>query len=197
MNLFYFVYLLLSAFTTTGFDCHTSPVFSPANPESSIEDCLAHLGEKVSQELKEHLHKALQSLLSKWVFICFFKSVSFCTVTAAEMLKLRLHLVLHFFSIFLYLAGGFFVCLFCDVMCKYFFVVFALCSNVSSKIFLSFFYWISSSLCCWWKWQLPLPVSWMLGCSHINVFSLIARSGAESLFVVWPIMSGRVSLGGW
>ncbi|XP_039917943.1 bcl-2-like protein 13 isoform X2 [Hirundo rustica] len=56
---------ILEAFTTTGFDCHTSPVFSPANPESSIEDCLAHLGEKVSQELKEHLHKALQSLLSK------------------------------------------------------------------------------------------------------------------------------------
>lgn len=62
---FYFVYFFLSAFTTTGFDCHTSPVFSPANPESSIEDCLAHFGEKVSQELKEHLHKALQSLLSK------------------------------------------------------------------------------------------------------------------------------------
>ncbi|XP_050179866.1 bcl-2-like protein 13 [Myiozetetes cayanensis] len=56
---------ILEAFTTTGFDCHTSPVFSPANPESSIEDCLAHLGEKVSQELKEHLHKALQTLLSK------------------------------------------------------------------------------------------------------------------------------------
>ncbi|NXO98232.1 B2L13 protein, partial [Certhia brachydactyla] len=56
---------ILEAFTTTGFDCHTSPVFSPANPESSIEDCLSHLGEKVSQELKEHLHKALQSLLSK------------------------------------------------------------------------------------------------------------------------------------
>ncbi|NXM75573.1 B2L13 protein, partial [Serilophus lunatus] len=56
---------ILEAFTTTGFDCHTSPVFSPVNPESSIEDCLAHLGEKVSQELKEHLHKALQSLLSK------------------------------------------------------------------------------------------------------------------------------------
>uniref|UniRef100_A0A8C3VEN5 BCL2 like 13 n=1 Tax=Catharus ustulatus TaxID=91951 RepID=A0A8C3VEN5_CATUS len=56
---------ILEAFTTTGFDCHTSPVFSPANPESSIEDCLAHLGEKLSQELKEHLHKALQSLLSK------------------------------------------------------------------------------------------------------------------------------------
>ncbi|NXN88986.1 B2L13 protein, partial [Bombycilla garrulus] len=56
---------ILEAFTTTGFDCHTSPVFSPANPESSIEDCLAHLGEKVSQEMREHLHKALQSLLSK------------------------------------------------------------------------------------------------------------------------------------
>ncbi|XP_025907918.1 bcl-2-like protein 13 [Nothoprocta perdicaria] len=56
---------ILEAFTSTGFDCHTSPVFSPANPESSIEDCLAHLGEKVSQELKEHLHKALQSMLSK------------------------------------------------------------------------------------------------------------------------------------
>uniref|UniRef100_A0A8C7A6G3 BCL2 like 13 n=1 Tax=Nothoprocta perdicaria TaxID=30464 RepID=A0A8C7A6G3_NOTPE len=53
---------ILEAFTSTGFDCHTSPVFSPANPESSIEDCLAHLGEKVSQELKEHLHKALQSI---------------------------------------------------------------------------------------------------------------------------------------
>ncbi|XP_063561023.1 bcl-2-like protein 13 isoform X11 [Gorilla gorilla gorilla] len=53
------------AFTSTGFDRHTSPVFSPANPESSMEDCLAHLGEKVSQELKEPLHKALQMLLSQ------------------------------------------------------------------------------------------------------------------------------------
>uniref|UniRef100_A0A8C8SI37 BCL2 like 13 n=1 Tax=Pelusios castaneus TaxID=367368 RepID=A0A8C8SI37_9SAUR len=56
---------ILEAFTSTGFDCHTSPVFSPANPESSIEDCLAHLGEKVSQDLREPLHKALQILLSK------------------------------------------------------------------------------------------------------------------------------------
>uniref|UniRef100_A0A8D2DNB1 BCL2 like 13 n=1 Tax=Sciurus vulgaris TaxID=55149 RepID=A0A8D2DNB1_SCIVU len=53
------------AFTSTGFDRHTSPVFSPANPESSIEDCLAHLGERVLQELKEPLHKALQMLLSQ------------------------------------------------------------------------------------------------------------------------------------
>ncbi|KAK1167281.1 bcl-2-like protein 13 [Acipenser oxyrinchus oxyrinchus] len=52
------------AFTSTGFDCHTSPVFSPANPESSIEDCLAHLGDRVSQDLSAHLHIAMQSLLS-------------------------------------------------------------------------------------------------------------------------------------
>lgn len=58
---------LSSAFTSTGFDRHTSPVFSPANPESSVEDCLAHLGEKVSQELKEPLQTALQRLLSQWV----------------------------------------------------------------------------------------------------------------------------------
>ncbi|ETE70151.1 Bcl-2-like protein 13, partial [Ophiophagus hannah] len=56
---------ILEAFTTTGFDCHTSPVFSPANPETSIEDCLAHLGEKVFQELKEPIEKALEILLSK------------------------------------------------------------------------------------------------------------------------------------
>ncbi|XP_005882246.1 PREDICTED: bcl-2-like protein 13 isoform X5 [Myotis brandtii] len=50
------------AFTNIGFDQHMSPVFSPANP---VEDCLAHLGERVSQELKEPLHKALQVLLSQ------------------------------------------------------------------------------------------------------------------------------------
>ncbi|MBN3276337.1 B2L13 protein, partial [Polyodon spathula] len=55
---------ILKAFTSTGFDCHTSPVFSPANPESSIEDCLAHLGDRVSEELATHLHTAMQSLLS-------------------------------------------------------------------------------------------------------------------------------------
>nr|XP_034983042.1 bcl-2-like protein 13 [Zootoca vivipara]XP_034983043.1 bcl-2-like protein 13 [Zootoca vivipara]XP_034983044.1 bcl-2-like protein 13 [Zootoca vivipara]XP_034983045.1 bcl-2-like protein 13 [Zootoca vivipara] len=56
---------IVEAFTSTGFDCHTSPVFSPANPETSIEDCLAHLGEKVFQELKEPIQKALETLLSK------------------------------------------------------------------------------------------------------------------------------------
>ncbi|XP_067855720.1 bcl-2-like protein 13 [Heptranchias perlo] len=53
------------AFTSTGFECHTSPVFSPANPESSIEDCLAHLGEQVFQELAVQLQAALQNILSK------------------------------------------------------------------------------------------------------------------------------------
>ncbi|KAL8222223.1 UNVERIFIED_CONTAM: hypothetical protein K2H54_075155 [Gekko kuhli] len=56
---------ILEAFTSTGFDCHTSPVFSPADPETSIEDCLSHLGERVSQELREPLQKALEILLSK------------------------------------------------------------------------------------------------------------------------------------
>nr|XP_060632662.1 bcl-2-like protein 13 isoform X1 [Anolis sagrei ordinatus] len=56
---------ILEAFTSTGFDCHTSPVFSPANPETSIEDCLAHLGDKVFKDLKEPLQKALETLLSK------------------------------------------------------------------------------------------------------------------------------------
>ncbi|KAJ1166125.1 hypothetical protein NDU88_006534 [Pleurodeles waltl] len=52
------------AFSSTGFDCHTSPVFSPASPESSIEDCLANIGDRVSLELKEALEHALQCLLS-------------------------------------------------------------------------------------------------------------------------------------
>lgn len=70
---------LFSAFPTTGFDCHTSPVFSPANPETSIEDCLAHLGEKVFQELKEPIEKALEILLSKWVLICFAQQEGTCS----------------------------------------------------------------------------------------------------------------------
>nr|BAE28284.1 unnamed protein product [Mus musculus] len=68
------------AFTSTGFDCHTSPVFSPANPESSIEDCLAHLGERVSQDLKEPLQKALQTILSQPVT---YEAYRECTVETA------------------------------------------------------------------------------------------------------------------
>lgn len=71
---------LSEAFTSTGFDRYTSPVFSPANPESSIEDCLVHLGEKVSQELKEPLHKALQKLLNQPVT---YQSYRECTLATA------------------------------------------------------------------------------------------------------------------
>ncbi|XP_043821952.1 bcl-2-like protein 13 isoform X1 [Dromiciops gliroides] len=70
------------AFTSTGFDCHTSPVFSPVNPESSIEDCLAHLGQKVSLELKERMHEALQTLLSQPVSYQAFRE---CTLDTAAL----------------------------------------------------------------------------------------------------------------
>lgn len=53
------------AFASTGFECHTSPVFSPANPESSIEDCMAHLGERVFRELPVQVEGALQNILAK------------------------------------------------------------------------------------------------------------------------------------
>ncbi|XP_006891398.1 PREDICTED: bcl-2-like protein 13 isoform X1 [Elephantulus edwardii] len=83
------------AFTSTGFDRHTSPVFSPANPESSIEDCLAHLGEKVSQELKEPLHNALQMLLSQPVTYQTFRECTLeTTVHASGWNKILVPLVL-------------------------------------------------------------------------------------------------------
>ncbi|XP_007935209.1 bcl-2-like protein 13 [Orycteropus afer afer] len=83
------------AFTSTGFDRHTSPVFSPANPESSIEDCLAHLGEKVSQELKEPLHKALQMLLSQPVTYQAYRECTLeTTVHASGWNKILVPLVL-------------------------------------------------------------------------------------------------------
>lgn len=53
------------AFSSTGFDCNTSPVFSPSDPETSIEDCLSNLGNKVLQEYKTDLFVALQSLVNK------------------------------------------------------------------------------------------------------------------------------------
>lgn len=68
------------AFTSTGFDCHTSPVFSPANPESSVEDCLAQLGERVSRDLSEPLQKALQTVLSQPVT---YEAYRECTVETA------------------------------------------------------------------------------------------------------------------
>ncbi|KAG8509121.1 Bcl-2-like protein 13 [Galemys pyrenaicus] len=83
------------AFTSTGFDRHTSPVFSPANPENSVEDCLDHLGEKVSQELKEPLHKALQKLLSQPVTYQAYRECTLeTTVHASGWNKILVPLVL-------------------------------------------------------------------------------------------------------
>ncbi|KAK6319981.1 hypothetical protein J4Q44_G00090880 [Coregonus suidteri] len=53
-----------ASFSSTGFDCHMSPVFSPANPESSIEDCLAALGDRVARDLDTHLASTVHTLLS-------------------------------------------------------------------------------------------------------------------------------------
>ncbi|KAM4676455.1 bcl-2-like protein 13 isoform 2-T2 [Discoglossus pictus] len=52
-----------AAFPSTGFDMHTSPVFSPVNPESSVEECLAQLSEKLSLEIQEPVEKASEKLL--------------------------------------------------------------------------------------------------------------------------------------
>uniref|UniRef100_A0A8C7EQP8 BCL2 like 13 n=3 Tax=Neovison vison TaxID=452646 RepID=A0A8C7EQP8_NEOVI len=83
------------AFTSTGFDRHTSPVFSPANPESSVEDCLAHLGEKVLQELKEPLQKALQMLLSQPVTYQAYRECTLeTTVHASGWNKILVPLIL-------------------------------------------------------------------------------------------------------
>ncbi|KAF0882765.1 bcl-2-like protein 13 isoform X1 [Crocuta crocuta] len=83
------------AFTSTGFDRHTSPVFSPANPESSVEDCLAHLGEKVSQEMKEPLQKALQMLLSQPVTYQAYRECTLeTTVHASGWNKILVPLIL-------------------------------------------------------------------------------------------------------
>lgn len=80
------------AFTNIGFDQHTSPVFSPANP---VEHCLAHLGEKVSQELKEPLHKALQMLLSQPVTYQSYRECTLeTTVHASGWNKILVPLVL-------------------------------------------------------------------------------------------------------
>ena len=55
---------MFAAFSTTGFDRHTSLVFNPANPETSIEDCLAAVGDQVARELDAHLAAAVDTLLA-------------------------------------------------------------------------------------------------------------------------------------
>lgn len=58
------VFCVFAAFCTTGFDRHTSLVFNPANPETSIEDCLAAVGDRVARELDTHLAAAVNKLLT-------------------------------------------------------------------------------------------------------------------------------------
>ncbi|XP_056138377.1 bcl-2-like protein 13 [Lampris incognitus] len=53
-----------ASFTSTGFDRHTSLVFSPTNPENSIEDCLATLGDRVARDLSSHLAAAVHTLFT-------------------------------------------------------------------------------------------------------------------------------------
>ncbi|XP_042267028.1 bcl-2-like protein 13 [Thunnus albacares] len=55
---------IAASFSSTGFDRHTSLVFCPANPETSIEDCLAALGDRMARELDTHLAAAVHTLLT-------------------------------------------------------------------------------------------------------------------------------------
>ncbi|XP_056242345.1 bcl-2-like protein 13 isoform X2 [Seriola aureovittata] len=55
---------ITASFTTTGFDRHSSLVFSPANPETSIEDCLVVMGDRVTRELDTSLAEAVHTLLT-------------------------------------------------------------------------------------------------------------------------------------
>nr|XP_019815527.1 PREDICTED: bcl-2-like protein 13 [Bos indicus] len=83
------------AFASTGFDRHTSPVFSPANPDSSVEDCLAHLGEKAAQELRAPLLGALQTLLSRPVTYQAYRECTLeTTVHASGWNKILVPLIL-------------------------------------------------------------------------------------------------------
>ncbi|XP_040089566.1 bcl-2-like protein 13 isoform X2 [Oryx dammah] len=84
-----------SAFASTGFDRHTSPVFSPANPDSSVEDCLAHLGEKAAQDLRAPLLGALQTLLSRPVTYQAYRECTLeTTVHASGWNKILVPLIL-------------------------------------------------------------------------------------------------------
>ncbi|XP_057692692.1 bcl-2-like protein 13 [Corythoichthys intestinalis] len=55
---------IAASFSSTGFDRHTSLVFNPVNPETSIEDCLAELGDRLVRELDAHLERAVHALLA-------------------------------------------------------------------------------------------------------------------------------------
>ncbi|XP_070686801.1 bcl-2-like protein 13 [Pempheris klunzingeri] len=55
---------IAASVSTTGFYRHTSLVFNPANPDTSIEDCLAAMGDRVARELDAHLAAAAHKLLA-------------------------------------------------------------------------------------------------------------------------------------
>lgn len=64
------VVCVFAAFSTTGFNQHTSLVFNPAHPETSVEDCLAAVGDRVARELDTRLAAAVDTLLAGSVFSC-------------------------------------------------------------------------------------------------------------------------------
>ncbi|KAK5902633.1 hypothetical protein CesoFtcFv8_007869 [Champsocephalus esox] len=51
--------------STSGFDRHTSLVFNPTVPETSVEDCLAAAGDRVAVDLDTHLAAAVHTLLER------------------------------------------------------------------------------------------------------------------------------------
>ncbi|XP_061631202.1 bcl-2-like protein 13 [Phyllopteryx taeniolatus] len=55
---------ITASFSSTGFDRRASLVFNPVNPETSIEDCLAELGDRAARELDAHLRPAVHALLA-------------------------------------------------------------------------------------------------------------------------------------
>ncbi|KAM4734173.1 bcl-2-like protein 13 [Anableps anableps] len=67
---------LSASFSSSGFDCRQSPVFCPPNPEISVEDCLAAIGDVVSQELGPRLSAAVETLLAGPLDYQRFKSTA-------------------------------------------------------------------------------------------------------------------------
>lgn len=65
-------------------------VFNPANPDTSVEDCLAGVGDRVAQELDTYLATAVHTLVtgSAWLFvyvtIVVFREESCCQTVAPK-----------------------------------------------------------------------------------------------------------------
>ncbi|KAM7002888.1 bcl-2-like protein 13 isoform 2-T3 [Tautogolabrus adspersus] len=68
---------IAASVSTTGFDQHTSPVFYPVNPETSIEDCLAAVGDRVARDLETHLAAAVHTLLTGSLNFQRFRDTTF------------------------------------------------------------------------------------------------------------------------